>query len=77
MGRMMNWDRPRYQTAGKETESVSGTDIPVEFRSAPPRVRISKLKHRATLERLTAEFLARGDSIERYDGRVRDQRRQK
>jgi hypothetical protein len=76
MARMMNWDRPRYRTAGKQTESVSGSDVPVEFRSAPPRA-ISKFKNRAMLERVTAEFLARGGSVKRHEGRVRDQRRGK
>jgi hypothetical protein len=61
---MINWDRPRYRIEGKETESVSGGDLPLEFRGGP-RARISKVKERATLEQLTAEFIARGGSIKK------------
>jgi hypothetical protein len=72
MGRKMNWDRPRYRTAGKVTESVSGGDIPAEFRGAPPRASISKAEARATIEQLTAEFLARGGRIRKSPRNARN-----
>jgi len=58
MGRR-NFDRPRYKTAGKTTESISGNDVPREFRTVSRRVRRSKAEDRQEADRALKEWMAK------------------
>jgi hypothetical protein len=53
-----DWNRPRYRTAGRLTESIAGDVIPEEFRRAPRRPPPSKDSMRAQADRAVREYEA-------------------
>jgi hypothetical protein len=53
-----NFDRPRFKTAGKRVESVSGGDIPPEFRTTP-QLRLPKAEARRQAEKALRDFMAK------------------
>ena len=45
-----NWDRPSFRTRGRLTESISGADVPAEFRNMPQSLPKSKAELRSEAE---------------------------
>jgi hypothetical protein len=58
MARSRDFSRPYFKTRGHTTESITGSDIPAEFRSAPRQTR-PKAELRSDAEQAMKEFMAR------------------
>jgi hypothetical protein len=58
MASSRNFSRPYFKTRGRTTESITGSDIPAEFRSAP-RPRRAKADLRIDAEQAVKEFMAK------------------
>jgi hypothetical protein len=54
-----NFDRPQHKRAGKQTEGVSGGDIPPEFRTRPCQAPRPKAEARREAEAALREFMKR------------------
>lgn len=53
-----DWDRPSFKTGGRTTESISGSDVPSEFRTIPPLPR-PKTDMRREAEAAMRDFMQR------------------
>lgn len=53
-----DWDRPSFKTRGRTTESISGSDIPSEFRTIPQIPR-PKVDMRREAEEALRDFMKR------------------
>jgi hypothetical protein len=53
-----NWDRPSFKTRGRTTESISGSDVPAEFRTTP-RLPRPKAALRREAEKALRDFMAK------------------
>jgi hypothetical protein len=58
MARSRDFIGAYFKTRGRTTESITGSDIPAEFRS-PPRPRQPKAELRSDAEQAVKEFLAK------------------
>lgn len=58
----LNWNRSRFRTQGRSTESVRGADVPREFQR-PRKPAPSKAQQRAEAEKALDEFRARRASF--------------
>lgn len=54
-----DWGRPRFKTQGRQTESVTGDDLPAAVRSGTRKPRTSKAAMRSDANRAVAEFVRR------------------
>jgi hypothetical protein len=52
------FDRPSFRTRGRTTESISGADVPSEFRTIPP-MRRPKADQRREAEAALREFMSK------------------
>jgi hypothetical protein len=57
MGRR-DFNRPTFRTRGRQTESISGSDVPSEFRTTP-RMPRPKADQRREAEKALREFAAK------------------
>jgi hypothetical protein len=60
MGRR-DFNRPTFRTRGRSTESITGSDVPSEFR-ATPRLPIPKADQRREAERALRDFMGKKPS---------------
>jgi hypothetical protein len=56
-----DFERPSFRTRGKSTESITGSDVPPEFRTLPPMPR-PKAALRREAEKALREFIAKRPS---------------
>jgi hypothetical protein len=54
-----NWDRPSFKIRRRLTESLSGADVPEQFRTTPPRLPRPKADMRRDAEAAVREFIKR------------------
>jgi hypothetical protein len=54
-----NFDRPSFRTRGRSTESITGGDVPQEFRTTPRSLPQPKADLRREAEKALLEFKAK------------------